>query len=84
MNLVVPGRRLVQCFDRLFDGGFAPMAQQCSLARLDDPVICCGSLTRTCGRHACGVDYTDANHRFWRAGELAGKREKLRLVEQQE
>ena len=56
---------------RRFDARFAPMAEQCALARLDTPVVCCGE-PRHCGVHQCGASYADANMRFFQAGQRAG------------
>jgi len=55
---------------RFFAGRFAPMAEQCALARLPEPVICCGQPSH-CGTHVCGASYDtiERNHRFWLAGQ---------------
>ena len=55
---------------KLFAGRYMPMAEQCSLARLEDPVVCCGE-PRRCGVHSCGSEHTRANVRFWKAGQTA-------------
>ena len=65
-------------FGRLFDGRFAPMAQQCGLARLDDPVICCGNPARSCGRHVCGADFSAASRGFERAAREVDRKERAR------
>ena len=60
-----------------FSISFMPMAEQCALARLADPVVCCGE-PRRCGTHSCSSDSHSqsaaANHRFWRAGRGAVQR----------
>ena len=53
-----------------FDTRFAPMAEQCALARLGDPVICCGE-PRQCGVHICGSSWAVSNARFFASGQAA-------------
>lgn len=53
-----------------FDKRFAPMAEQCALARLGDPVICCGE-PRQCGVHICGSSWAVSNARFFASGQAA-------------
>lgn len=60
-------------FGLSFAPRFAPMAEQCALARLRTPIVCCGAV-RHCGRHTCGTSYAAANRAFWEAGQQAGRR----------
>lgn len=58
---------------RKFDARFAPMAEQCAVARLEQPVVCCGE-PRHCGRHECGASFAESHWRFWEAGQAAKDR----------
>ena len=51
----------------LFEPKFAVMAAQCSWARHDQLIACCGRPPHTCGTQECpGADYTAANYRMAR------------------
>lgn len=61
---------------RRFVGRYMPMAEQCAVARLDDPVVCCGE-PRRCGKHSCGTQWTRAYARFLQAGRRASRQADL-------
>ena len=54
----------------LFDGAFAPMAEQCALARLDEPVVCCrhGGAPH-CGTQICDNTWARVNRGFARRAQ---------------
>jgi hypothetical protein len=60
MRTPVPRESLL---GRMFEGKFAPMAEQCALARVPMPVVCCGE-PRLCGAHVCRESYAAVNGRF--------------------
>ena len=67
---------------RLFHGvapRYAPMAEQCAVARLPQPVVCCGS-PRHCGRHVCQPSMAEANLRFFTVAKQATAALQLQLA----
>ena len=71
---------------KLFEDEFAPMAEQCALARLEEPVICCGE-PRTCGEYFCDGDYVNSNWAFLAAArtvkaDLPGKLANTKLSDE--
>ena len=56
-----------------FAGRYMSMAEQCAMARLEEPAICCGE-PRSCGTHICGSDFSSANQRFFATGQAAFRR----------
>jgi len=44
-------------FGANFTPAFLPMAEQCAVARLAEPIICCGAPMRHCGRQVCPSSY---------------------------
>lgn len=53
--------------------GYAPMAEQCAIARRPGPpVVCCGEPGRKCGAHVCDHTHAASYRRFANAAADAG------------
>ena len=48
----------------LYGQRYAAMAEQCAVARMPTPPLCCGEPARACGAHVCDHSWAATNARF--------------------